>query len=67
MGQRWLRNSLKGFCRCPGTVVVYISHKVGRYVHLAEGGDGQSRVFDVLDVSVSRRVGDNIQKLLRLV
>lgn len=44
-----------------------ISHKVGCYVQLAEGGDGQPRMFDVLDVSVRRRVGDGIQKLLRFV
>lgn len=46
---------------------MHISHKVGCYVHLAEGGDGQSRMFDVLYVSMRRRVGDDIQELLRLV
>lgn len=46
---------------------MHVSHKVGCYVHLAEGGDGQSRVFDVLYVPMRRRVGDDIQQLLRLV
>ncbi len=64
---QWFLDSLEGFCGCAGSVVMHVSHKVGCYVHLAEGGDGQSRMFDVLYVSVSRRVGDDIQKLLGLV
>lgn len=62
-----LLDSLKGFCGCAGTVVVHVSHKVGCYVHLAEGGDGQSGMCNVLYVSMRRRVGDDIQELLRLV
>lgn len=44
-----------------------ISHEVCCYVHLAEGGDGLSRMVDVLYVAMSRWVGDDIQKLLWLV
>lgn len=44
-----------------------VSHKVSCYVHLAEGGDGQSWVCDVLDVPMRRRLDDDVQKFLGLV
>lgn len=44
-----------------------ISHKVCCYVHLAESGDDQAGMVDVLYVSMIRRLGDDIQKLLWFV
>lgn len=44
-----------------------VGHKVSSYVHLAEGGDGQSRMCNILHVSARRRPDDDVQKLLGLV
>lgn len=64
--QKSLR-SLEGLRRPAGSVIVDVGHQVCCYVHLAEGGDAPSRMCDVLQVSVSRRLCDDEQKLLRLV
>lgn len=60
-------DSLKVFPGRAAMVVMDIGHLVGRYVQLAEGGDGYSRMCDVLYVSMSGKPGDHVEKLLRFV
>ena len=43
---------------------MHVGHQVGHHVHLAEGGDGDPGVPDVLQVAVQRGRSDDVLQLL---
>lgn len=60
-------DSLNGFTWCAGTDIMFVSNKIGCYVHLAEGDDSKTWMCNIPYVSICRRLRYDIQKLVRLI